>query len=155
VLLPGGAQIRRRRVGDGPNGARGARSLRQAVPAAQARTRDVRMKALVTGAAGFIGSHLPSALLHRGATGGGLDCFTDYYARSIKETNLAENTSREGFRFVEGSIADADLSTLLEDVTHVFHLAAQAGVRKSWGTDFKVYTVNNVDATQILLEACV
>ena len=113
------------------------------------------MNALVTGAAGFIGSHLTAALLDRGARVTGLDCFTDYYPRAIKESNLAVNRDRAGFRFVETSLADADLPALLDGVTHVFHLAAQAGVRKSWGRDFRVYTVNNIDATQILLEACV
>lgn len=113
------------------------------------------MKALVTGVAGFIGSHLASSLLDHGATVVGVDCFTDYYARAIKERNLEENTLREGFRLAETTIQDADLAGLLEGVTHVFHLAAQAGVRKSWGKDFKVYTINNVEATQILLEACV
>jgi nucleoside-diphosphate-sugar epimerase len=113
------------------------------------------MKALVTGAAGFIGSHLTAALLDRGASVVGLDCFTDYYARAVKETNLEENRRRDAFRFVEASIQDADLPALLDGVTHVFHLAAQAGVRKSWGKDFQVYTANNVEATQILLEACV
>ena len=113
------------------------------------------MKALVTGVAGFIGSHLASALLDQGAAVVGVDCFTDYYPRAIKERNLEENRLREGFRFAETTIQDADLPALLEGVTHVFHLAAQAGVRKSWGKDFTVYTVNNVDATQMLLEACV
>jgi len=113
------------------------------------------MKALVTGAAGFIGSHLSAALLERGADVTGLDCFTDYYPRPIKEANLAVTRSHPRFRFVEAAIADADLPDLLDGVTHVFHLAAQAGVRKSWGRDFQIYTVNNVDATQILLEACV
>ena len=113
------------------------------------------MKALVTGAAGFIGSHVTGALLDRGAEVAGLDCFTDYYPRPIKEANLAENGSRPGFTFVEASIQKADLRMLLDGVTHVFHLAAQAGVRKSWGRDFRIYTSNNVDATQQLLEACV
>lgn len=113
------------------------------------------MKALVTGAAGFIGSHLTGALLDRGAEVIGLDCFTDYYPRPLKEANLDANRSRPGFTFVETSIQAADLPRLLEGATHVFHLAAQAGVRKSWGRDFQVYTTNNVDATQQLLEACV
>ena len=113
------------------------------------------MKALVTGVAGFIGSHLTASLLDRGATVVGLDCFTDYYARSIKEANLAENKLRDGFRFAETRIQDADLAALLDGVTHVFHLAAQAGVRKSWGKDFRTYTENNIEATQVLLEACV
>ena len=113
------------------------------------------MKALVTGAAGFIGSHLTAALLDKGASVIGVDCFTDFYARAIKERNLEENTRREGFRFAETTIQDADLPALLDGVTHVFHLAAQAGVRKSWGRDFRAYTANNIEATQILLEACV
>ena len=113
------------------------------------------MKALVTGAAGFIGSHLTGALLDRGAEVVGLDCFTDYYPRPLKEANLRNNAGRPKFRFIEARIQDADLRTILEGVSHVFHLAAQAGVRKSWGRDFRVYTENNVDASQQLLEACV
>ncbi|HVL66561.1 MAG TPA: NAD-dependent epimerase/dehydratase family protein [Vicinamibacterales bacterium] len=113
------------------------------------------MRALVTGAAGFIGSHLTGALLDRGAEVVGVDCFTDYYPRPMKEANLAENLGRKGFSFVEARLQDADLAALLDGVTHVFHLAAQAGVRKSWGTDFRVYTSNNIDASQQLLEACV
>ena len=113
------------------------------------------MKALVTGAAGFIGSHLAERLLETGAMVTGIDCFTDYYPRELKERNLAGLRCATGFRLVESALADADLSTLLDGVTHVFHLAAQAGVRRSWGRDFRVYTINNVEATQILLEACV
>ena len=112
------------------------------------------MRALVTGAAGFIGSHLSERLLRDGATVIGLDALTDYYSRDRKERNLIDLRGRAGFTFTEASLSDADLSSLLDDVTHVFHLAAQPGVRKSWGRDFRVYTVNNVDATQTLLEAC-
>jgi UDP-glucose 4-epimerase len=113
------------------------------------------MKAVVTGAAGFIGSHLVASLLDQGASVTGLDCFTDYYPRAIKEMNLDVNRRRPGFRFLETRLQDAGLDALLDEATHVFHLAAQAGVRKSWGRDFRVYTDNNVDATQQLLEACV
>lgn len=111
------------------------------------------MKALVTGTAGFIGSTLSTTLSDRGADVVGIDCFTDYYARDIKEGNLAELRTRPNFRFVEARLQDADLDALLDGVTHVFHLAAQAGVRGSWGDQFLTYTTNNVDATQRLLEA--
>jgi nucleoside-diphosphate-sugar epimerase len=112
------------------------------------------MKALVTGVAGFIGSTLAEQLLGLDADVVGIDCFTDYYPRPIKERNLSGPMRHPRFRFVESRIQDADLATLLADRTHVFHLAAQAGVRKSWGRDFQIYTTNNIEATQVLLEAC-
>ena len=113
------------------------------------------MRALITGVAGFIGSTLAGRLLGEGATVTGIDCFTDYYPRPVKEANLAPLLPDPRFRFVESTIQEANLRELLRDTTHVFHLAAQAGVRKSWGRDFQVYTVNNIEATQVLLEACV
>lgn len=113
------------------------------------------MKALVTGGAGFVGSHLSELLLAQGAEVTALDCFTDYYPREIKERNLSQLRGRPGYQFHEGDLNVVDLTPLLRDVTHVFHLAAQAGVRKSWGRDFQTYTTLNVDATQRLLEACV
>jgi nucleoside-diphosphate-sugar epimerase len=113
------------------------------------------MKALITGVAGFIGSTLADRLLQDGADVVGLDCFADYYPRADKERNLAAARRQPNFRFIETRIQDASLGLLLADRTHVFHLAAQAGVRKSWGRDFSVYTTNNVEATQVLLEACV
>lgn len=111
------------------------------------------MRALVTGVAGFIGSTLAERLVADGADVVGIDCFTDYYPRTIKERNLSGLRQQPTFRFIESRIQDAHLGTLLADRTHVFHLAAQAGVRKSWGKDFTVYTVNNIEATQVLLEA--
>jgi len=112
------------------------------------------MKALVTGAAGFVGSTLAERLVDTGADVVGIDCFTDFYPRPLKERNLAGLRGCRQFRLIESRIQDADLARALEDRTHVFHLAAQAGVRKSWGRDFAIYTENNIEATQVLLEAC-
>jgi nucleoside-diphosphate-sugar epimerase len=111
------------------------------------------VKALVTGAAGFIGSHLSESLVASGVDVTGVDCFTDYYAREVKERNLSALRADKRFTFVEAALQSVDLDALLDGVTHVFHLAAQAGVRKSWGSDFLVYTSHNVDSTQRLLEA--
>jgi UDP-glucose 4-epimerase len=113
------------------------------------------MKALVTGGAGFIGSHLSELLLDRGARVRAVDAFTDFYPRPLKERNLANLRGRAGYEFVEGDLREIDLGTALDGITHVFHLAAQAGVRRSWGKEFGVYTGLNVDSTQVLLEACV
>ena len=112
------------------------------------------MNALVTGAAGFIGSTLAERLVDRGADVLGIDSFADYYPRSVKERNLARLAHHPRFRLIEARLQDADLPRLLSDRSHVFHLAAQAGVRKSWGRDFGVYLANNIEATQVLLEAC-
>ena len=112
------------------------------------------MNALVTGVAGFIGSHLAEALVARGAHVLGIDCFTDYYARDLKEANLQTLASDPRFELIESPLEAVDLRARLAETTHVFHLAAQAGVRRSWGRDFRVYTAQNVDATQALLEAC-
>ena len=111
------------------------------------------MRAVVTGAAGFIGSHVAALLAERGFDVTGVDCFTDYYSREQKTANLATLAHFPRFQFVEAALQTANLDALLDGATHVFHLAAQAGVRRSWGTDFSIYTSHNVDATQRLLEA--
>jgi UDP-glucose 4-epimerase len=113
------------------------------------------VKALVTGAAGFIGSHLSERLLAQGARVRGIDAFTDFYPRPLKERNLEALRGRDGFEFIEGDLRALELPRLLDGITHVFHLAAQAGVRRSWGAEFSIYTGLNVDSTQRLLEACV
>ena len=111
------------------------------------------MKVVVTGAAGFIGSHLTESLLADGHEVTGVDAFTDYYPRPTKERNLEKSRSHGKFRLVEGRLQDLDLRPLLDGVDRVFHLAAQAGVRASWGREFSHYTDHNVLATQRLLEA--
>ncbi len=113
------------------------------------------MKALVTGAAGFIGSHLCESLLADGHEVVGVDAFIPYYPREVKESNLSRARQQAGFRLVEGRLQELDLAPLLDGAAQVFHLAAQAGVRASWGRDFEIYTENNVLATQRLLEAAV
>lgn len=113
------------------------------------------MKALVTGGAGFIGSTLSERLLEQGASVRAIDAFTDFYPRPLKERNLENLRGRAGYEFIEGDLREVDLRAALDGITHVFHLAAQAGVRRSWGKEFQVYTGLNVDATQALLEACV
>jgi len=112
------------------------------------------MKCLVTGAAGFIGSSLSEELIRLGHQVVGVDCFLDYYPRMFKEANLEQLRASSQFTLVEQSILEADLDSLLSGVEVVFHLAAQAGVRASWGKNFEIYTENNIRATQRLLEAC-
>ncbi|MBM3501625.1 MAG: NAD-dependent epimerase/dehydratase family protein, partial [Armatimonadetes bacterium] len=112
------------------------------------------MKCLVTGAAGFIGSHLAVRLAERGDEVVGIDNFLDAYPRPVKDDRAAWIQAHARVRFIEGDLMDADLRELLEGVEVVFHQAAQAGVRASWGQSFEVYTRNNILATQRLLEAC-
>jgi nucleoside-diphosphate-sugar epimerase len=112
------------------------------------------MVALVTGAAGFIGSHLCELLLADGEEVRGVDCFTDYYPRERKLENIAGLTGAPGFSLFEEDLTDVSLAPLLDGVDVLYHLAAQPGVRASWGSDFQTYVRNNVVATQLLLEAC-
>lgn len=109
---------------------------------------------LVTGCAGFIGSQLCESLLESGHRVRGVDAFTDYYGRPMKEANLAVARQSPSFEFVEADLSVAPLEELLTGCTGVFHLAAQAGVRGSWGDTFSVYVRDNVLATQRLFEGC-
>lgn len=112
------------------------------------------MRALVTGAAGFVGSHLSEALLDDGVEVTGVDCFTSYYARPYKEANLAPLLARPGFSFVEADLSVSPLDPLLAGAEQVYHLAGQPGVRASWGADFGEYVRHNVLVTQRILETC-
>ncbi|HEY8839109.1 MAG TPA: NAD-dependent epimerase/dehydratase family protein [Candidatus Dormibacteraeota bacterium] len=108
---------------------------------------------MVTGVAGFIGSHLSERLLAAGHEVVGIDCFTDYYERSRKEQNLEMSRSSDRFRFEAADLVDADLAPLLDGADAIYHLAGQPGVRPSWGNQFDRYVRDNVIATQRLLEA--
>ncbi|MCX7625566.1 MAG: GDP-mannose 4,6-dehydratase [Candidatus Sumerlaeaceae bacterium] len=118
------------------------------------------MRCLVTGVAGFIGSSLAQSLLERGDEVIGVDCFIPYYARELKEWNLAQLRCYERFRFIEKEVGELFANSqraadeLLDGVDVVFHQAAQAGVRASWGSYFETYCLCNILATQKLLEAC-
>jgi nucleoside-diphosphate-sugar epimerase len=112
------------------------------------------MKCLVTGAAGFVGSHLAERLLREGHDVVGIDCFVPYYPRWIKERNLSGLLSQPQFRFIEANLLAVDLPALLaQGIECIFHQAAQAGVRASWGKEFADYTSLNILGTQQLLEA--
>jgi len=108
---------------------------------------------VVTGAAGFIGSHLCERLIALGQEVVGIDSFTDYYERSRKEENLAVLKASSGFTFKELDLVDADLRPVLRGAGTVYHLAGQPGVRPSWGEQFDRYVRDNIIATQRLLEA--
>jgi nucleoside-diphosphate-sugar epimerase len=110
------------------------------------------MNCVVTGAAGFIGSHLCERLLADGHRVTGVDCFTDYYARTIKEHNLASFRNHPQFTFRELDLSAGVPGDAVEGAEWVFHLAAMAGLTRSW-LDFDTYTRHNVTATHRLLEA--
>jgi nucleoside-diphosphate-sugar epimerase len=110
--------------------------------------------ALLTGAAGFIGSHLAEALLARGWKVRGLDALTEHNGRERKERNLALLEESPGFSNARVDMRTAELEPLVEGCDTVFHLAALPGVRTSWGDAFREYSSSNIEATARLLDVC-
>jgi UDP-glucose 4-epimerase len=110
-------------------------------------------KTIVTGAAGFIGSHLVEALLQQGQEVIGIDNFNDYYDPMFKHKSIAHFQNSPQFTLITADIQFLDWHRLLKDVEVIYHQAAQAGVRASWGDSFRNYTESNINATQVLLEA--
>jgi UDP-glucose 4-epimerase len=110
-------------------------------------------KILVTGAAGFIGSHLCERLVSDGWSVTGIDSFTDYYDPQRKRSHISGLAGSKSFNLVEEDLNSCDLAGHLDGASCVFHLAAQAGVRRSWGAEFSHYIDSNILATQKLLEA--
>ncbi|MBU7582796.1 MAG: NAD-dependent epimerase/dehydratase family protein [Nostoc sp. TH1S01] len=110
-------------------------------------------KIIVTGAAGFIGSHIAEVLLQQGEEVIGIDEFNDYYDPVLKRKNVSHLSCWPNFKLIEGNIQFLDWQTLLQDVEIIYHQAAQAGVRASWGQGFRAYTERNINSTQVLLEA--
>jgi UDP-glucose 4-epimerase len=111
------------------------------------------LKSLITGVAGFIGSHLAERLLALQQEVIGIDGFLDNYDRPFKEKNLAGVMNHASFTFLNQDLLCSDLRVLLRDASYVFHMAGQPGVRASWGKEFVRYSENNLMATQMLLEA--
>ena len=111
------------------------------------------MKAFVSGCAGFIGSHLTESLLADGHSVLGIDAFNPNYDRAQKLDNLGRARESEAFELVTLDLAEGDLGALVDDCDVVFHLAAEPGVRNSWGSTFSPYVKNNITAIQNLLEA--
>lgn len=108
---------------------------------------------LVTGCAGFIGSHTTERLLVDGHRVRGVDCFTDNYDPGLKHSNIEGIVTHPGFELVTEDLVTTDPVALLDGVDSVLHLAGQPGVRTSWADGFKVYVERNIEATQRLLEA--
>lgn len=111
------------------------------------------MRTVVTGCAGFVGSHLSEALLAAGHEVVGIDSVTDYYDVGIKRASLTLLDRHPGFTFVEADMCSADLTQLLEGASVIYHQAGQPGVRLSWSEQFPDYVGRNIIATQRLLEA--
>jgi UDP-glucuronate 4-epimerase len=110
---------------------------------------------LVTGCAGFIGSHLVEGLNARGCSVVGVDAFIDNYPRAVKEHNLERCVKHGKLEFIEMDLAEAPVGPLMQGVDGVFHLAARPGVRTSWGPSFAAYLRDNLLATQRVFEAAV